>query len=144
MKQGFSKSLVPALKRIPGLVRHDDMAGDGAGNERARAGYGQEARSFDLVQAETHLHNTMQVERFLPDILGRALARSWIDKQFQSRFTDNPVDTLEAYGVFLPANIDIQIEMTETMRPRVVVYERQRLGRKTRLLYLQLTMMAGK
>jgi hypothetical protein len=72
------------------------------------------------------------------------LARAWIDQTFRGRFTLDPVETLRDYDVHLPDSIDIEIETTETMRPRVVVYERGKTGRRTRLLYLQLAMMAGR
>jgi RNA polymerase sigma factor (sigma-70 family) len=33
---------------------------------------------FDLVKNEDHFETSNEVVRFLPDILGRALARSWL------------------------------------------------------------------
>jgi hypothetical protein len=98
-----------------------------------------------LVAQETRLLDRKQVERHLPDILGRALARSWIDPDFRDRFLSDPRAILEEYGVFMPPTFSIAIETEGTSRPRVVVYEKT--GRNAvpkRLLYLQLVMMAGK
>lgn len=80
--------------------------------------------------------------RFLPDILGRALARSWIDREFQ---TDFMLDTkVCALYCFLPQNVTIELETEGVTRPKVVVYETTRLGKQKSLMYLQLVMMAGK
>jgi hypothetical protein len=75
------------------------------------------ARDYDLVRHETHLRNRAQVERYLPDILGRALARIWIDPQFRDRFAADPVGTLASYDVYLPDNIEIEF-VTEGTRAR--------------------------
>lgn len=100
---------------------------------------------FRLVEQRTRLQDTYEVERFLPDILGRALARSWIDPQFRTRFARDPKGTLAAFDVLLPETISIDYETREASRPRIVVYEKPRYGlTRKRLLYLQLIMMAGK
>lgn len=98
-----------------------------------------------LVQEETYLKNRAQVERRLPDILGRALARIWIDPGFRVRFGDDPKGTLADYGVHLPDTIEVEFETAGLRRPQVVVYEQ--LGARDtrkRLLYLQLVMVAGR
>ena len=82
--------------------------------------------------------------RFLPDILGRALARSWIDREFQTDFMLDPEGVLARYAVFLPPNVTTELETEGVTRPKVVVYETTRLGKQKRLMYLQLVMMAGK
>lgn len=134
MKERMSRALVPVTSRLPALVR--------ARMDDAPPRRGQE---FDLVQQETHLKNRSQVERFLPDILGRALARIWIDPDFRARFAADPKETLARYGVFLPPTIEIDFVTERTIRPQVVVHEQPFAGGpRRRLLYLQLVMMAGK
>ena len=97
------------------------------------------------MQEETYLKNRAQVERRLPDILGRALARIWIDPGFRVRFGDDPKGTLADYGVHLPDTIHIDFVTQGTLRPQVVVMEQTRPDApRRRLLYLQLVMMAGK
>ena len=81
--------------------------------------------------------------RFLPDILGRALARSWIDREFQMDFMLDP-EGVRAPLFFLPQNVTIELETEGVTRPKVVVYETTRLGKQKSLMYLQLVMMAGK
>lgn len=139
MMEKMSRALVPALSRLPMVLRQRI---DQAQRERQRT---SEAQDFDLVRFETHLKNRSQVERFLPDILGRALARIWIDQTFRLRFSTDPKGTLSDYGVHLPETITIDFVTEGTIRPQVVVYERLGPGLPPRrLLYLQLVMMAGK
>jgi hypothetical protein len=136
MKERMSRALVPVSSRLPALVRA--RVADDPRPRRADQG-------FDLVQHETHLKNRSQVERFLPDILGRALARIWIDADFRARFAADPKATLAHYGVYLPSTIDIDFVTERTIRPQVVVHEQSLTGGpRRRLLYLQLVMMAGK
>lgn len=132
----MSRALVPVISRLPALTRSR------AEPEPPQAAVQQD---FDLVQQETHLRNRSQVERFLPDILGRALARIWIDPVFRDRFATDPKGTLSAYGVHLPDTIHIDFVTQGTLRPQVVVMEQTRPDApRRRLLYLQLVMMAGK
>lgn len=136
MKERMSRALVPVISRLPALVK---------GRPEAEPPPPPRAPDFDLVRQETHLKNRSQVERFLPDILGRALARIWIDPGFRDRFAADPVATLAAYGVHLPDTIHIDFVTQGTVRPQVVVYEQALAGGpRRRLLYLQLVMMAGK
>lgn len=99
---------------------------------------------FVLVQKMTRLMSLTEIERHLPNILGRALARGWIDKNFQSAFMEDPKAMLSTYDVHLPDAIAIEVETEPGKRPRIVVYERTVAGTKRRLLYLQLVMMAGR
>lgn len=132
MRLNLPHVLAPVLRRLPAAAARPAREGD-------------DAEAFDLVRTETRLKNRAQVERYLPDILGRALARIWIDPLFRDRFAAEPVATLAAYGVFLPDTISIVFETEGTARPRVVVYEqRGPLAPKRWMLYLQLVMMAGK
>ncbi|WP_241741174.1 hypothetical protein [Paragemmobacter straminiformis] len=137
----MSRALVPVISRLPMVLRQRIDAKERPATPRAPT----EAQDFDLVRHETHLRNRSQVERFLPDILGRALARVWIDQTFRFRFETDPKGTLSDYGVHLPETISIDFVTEGTIRPQVVVYERIGPGTpRRRLLYLQLVMMAGK
>lgn len=99
----------------------------------------------ELVEEETHLRNRMQVERRLPDILGRALARIWIDMSFRESFAEDPKGTLAEHGVHLPDTIEVEFETVGLRRPQVVVYETLPASQgRRRLMYLQLVMLAGK
>jgi hypothetical protein len=136
MKERMSRALVPVISRLPALTRPR------AEPELPKA---QPVQDFDLVQQETHLRNRSQVERYLPDILGRALARIWIDPMFRDRFSSDPKRTLADYGVHLPETIHIDFVTEGSLRPQVVVMEQTRPDApRRRLLYLQLVMMAGK
>ncbi|NVO22054.1 hypothetical protein HJ526_02890 [Donghicola sp. C2-DW-16] len=99
---------------------------------------------FVLVQRMTRLMTLDEIERHLPEILGRALARGWIDKPFQAAFMDHPKKMLSTYDVHLPDSVEIEVETEPGKRPRIVVYQAGLDGRKRRLLYLQLVMMAGR
>lgn len=121
------------------LVRGSTPSRPSEGRER-----GDEATDrLQLAQTAIRMADRDAVERHLPDILGRALARSWIDAEFRARFTLDPVGTLAAYGIGLPPDITIETGTTETQRPRLIVYERERFGRKRRLLAVQLVLTAG-
>lgn len=112
---------------------------------RAARGAGREdgPEPFDLVARETTLSDRAQVERFLPDIVGRALARAWIDVGFRTRFVADAKATLAAYRLHLPDNILIDVECEGHSRPVVVVNERTG-GRVRRLLFLQMVLVAGR
>ena len=100
---------------------------------------------FDITQKLHHLKNRSEVRKFLPDILGRVLARTWIDAEFKEQFHEDPQKTREFNGVYLPEDMSIEFQKPNSDRPRIVVYE-QRPNSKFRLrvLYLQLVMMAGR
>ena len=77
------------------------------------------------------------VREFLPDILGKALARTWIDADFRTAFDNDPCGTLESHGVFLPENMLIEFQRQNADRPRIVVYEQRPNSKfKARVLYL--------
>ena len=97
-----------------------------------------------LVDDKTILEDKEDVRLKLPDILGRVLARIWIDKSFKNSFKSNPKEVLNDNGVFLPDDMILEFQKPNSDRPRIVVYE-QKLGSKfkLRVLYLQLVMMAG-
>ncbi len=100
---------------------------------------------LEIVNRPLQIHNREEVRQYLPDILGRVLARVWIDSEFHAQFSDAPQETLEEHGVFLPENMSIEYQRGNTDRPRIVVYERPFGSRfKLRIFYLQLVMMAGR
>ena len=100
---------------------------------------------LSLVKEELYLENRYAVREQLPDILGRVLARIWIDEKFNYDFSMNPRGTLEANGVFLPETMDVEFQKPNSSRPRIVVYERSKESKfRTRIFYLQLVMMAGR
>ena len=100
---------------------------------------------YDLTRFDEQdiiLESEAQIQEFLPDILGQALARTWIDKRFLDAFYDQPKEILERAGVFLPKSISVEFIKKDKERPKVVVY--QRTGSKsTRLLELKLVMVAA-
>ena len=89
------------------------------------------------------LENEEQIQEFLPEVLGQALARTWIDKRFLNAFHDFPVEILERGGVFLPDHISVEFRKEEKSRPRVIVYENTKQN-KRKLLELKLIMVAEK
>ena len=104
----------------------------------------------DLVPASLNADNRRfetreDVRNFLPDILGKTLARIWIDPEFHNNFASNPLKALAENGVMLPENIVVEFQKQDSQRPRVVVFE-QKTGSKfkLRIFYLQLVMMAGR
>ena len=100
---------------------------------------------FRLVNGDVHLGNRKDVQKRLPDILGKALALIWIDKEFNDQFSCDPQGTLSSHGVHLPENMVIEFQKPGTDRPRIVVYERRPNSKfKLRVFYLQLVMMAGR
>ncbi|WP_439138074.1 hypothetical protein [Roseicyclus sp.] len=98
-----------------------------------------------LVRDDVHLHDREEVRKYLPDILGRALARIWIDQSFAQSFATDPKTTLEQAGVYLPDTMAIEFAKASSDRPKIIVYESQPNSKfRIRVLYLQLVMMAGK
>ena len=100
---------------------------------------------YDLVTDLTTFKSREDVRERLPEILGKALALIWIDREFADLFARDPQGTLEREGILLPDNVVIEFQKPGTDRPRVVVYERRPNSNfKLRILYLQLVMMAGR
>ena len=104
----------------------------------------------DLVPASLNADNRRfetreDVRNFLPDILGKTLARIWIDPEFHNNFASNPLKALAENGVMLPENIVVEFQQQDSQRPRVVVFEQKPGSKfKLRIFYLQLVMMAGR
>lgn len=100
---------------------------------------------LQLVPERLTLHDRDEVRNYLPDILGRALARMWIDKNFADFFSRNPKGALQAGGVFLPDSMSIEFVQAAQDRPKLIVYEQRPNSKfKMRVFYLQLVMMAGR
>lgn len=100
---------------------------------------------YALFEGDINLHNRSEVKEKLPDILGRALAKSWLDLEFMERFKANPISTLASAGVTLPDTIHIEFQKPNSARPKVVVYEQPEGSKfKLRVFYLQLVMVAGR
>jgi hypothetical protein len=87
------------------------------------------------------LETDEQIQEFLPDVLGQALARTWIDKRFLEAFYQFPVEILERGGVYLPDHISVEFQKEQKSRPKVIVYERQN-NKSRKLLELKLIMVA--
>jgi len=87
------------------------------------------------------LETDEQIRELLPDVLGQALARTWIDKRFLEAFYQFPVEILERGGVYLPDHISVEFEKEHKSRPKVTVYESQNDTRR-KLLELKLIMVA--
>ena len=129
MSEKNTKALVPIKKVLPPAVREKKDS----------------TRPFELVAGNVKLKSREDVRDLLPDILGKVLARVWLDSNFHREFSLDPQKTLEVNGVFLPANMSIEFQKKDTDRPRVVVFEQKPGSKfKLRVFYLQLVMMAGR
>ena len=81
---------------------------------------------FSLVDQAIYLNNKKDVQAILPDVLGRVLARIWIDAEFpRDAFKSNPQKTLEFHGIFLPEEMTLEFQKPNSDRPRIVVYEKK-------------------
>ena len=129
MSEKNSKALVPIKKDLPPAIRRAQDV----------------TKPFELVNGNLKLQSREDVRNLLPDILGKVLARVWLDPTFHREFSQDPQKTLEGNGVFLPENMSIEFQKQNTDRPRIVVFE-QKTGSKfkLRVFYLQLVMMAGR
>ena len=89
------------------------------------------------------LETDTDIQKYLPDVLGQALARTWVDKRFLDAFFNYPIEILERGGVYLPEKIQLEFSKEEKSRPKVTVFERTNDGRK-KVLELKLIMVAEK
>ncbi len=100
---------------------------------------------FSLVDQAIYLNSRKDVQAILPDVLGRVLARIWIDPEFRDHFKMQPQKTLEIHGIFLPEGMSLEFQKPDSDRPRIVVYEKKPdIKFKLRVLHLQLVMIAGR
>jgi hypothetical protein len=106
----------------------------------------KEAKSaLELVDKDLILKNREDVKKYLPDILGRVLARIWIDKSFKENFKSNPKEVLNDNGVFLPDDMILEFQKPNSDRPKIIVYEKKdKSNFKVRVVQLQLVMLAGR
>ena len=129
MSEKKSKALVPIKKVLPPAVR----------------GAKDTDKPLELVNSKLKLTSRDEVRSLLPDILGKVLARVWLDSTFHRECSQDPQKTLEINGVFLPENMSIEFQKQNTDRPRIVVFEQKPNSKfKLRVFYLQLVMMAGR
>jgi uncharacterized membrane-anchored protein len=82
-----------------------------------------------------------QIQEFLPEVLGQALARTWIDSRFLDAFYKFPVEVLERGGIYLPDHISVEFKKEQKSRPKVIVYENGN-NKKRKILELKLIMVA--
>jgi len=87
------------------------------------------------------LESENQIQKYLPEVLGQALARTWIDKRFLDAFYNYPVEVLERGGVYLPDSVSVEFKKEKDQRPKVIVYENDKNSRR-KLLELKLVMVA--
>lgn len=99
---------------------------------------------FSIVDEKITFTSREDVQKSLPDICSKALARAWIDKGFYDMLADDPVATFRKQGVILPDNMTIEFDHSGKNRPKLVVYESQTPHSKfkVRVCALTLTMMA--
>ena len=103
------------------------------------------SQALVLVDNDLILKNREEVKKYLPDILGRVLARIWIDKSFKESFKSNPRQVLNDNGVFLPEEMILEFQKPNSDRPKIIVYEKkQNSNFKIRVVQLQLVMLAGR
>ncbi len=102
-------------------------------------------QALELVDKDLILKNRDEVKKYLPDILGRVLARIWIDKSFKENFKSNPRQVLNDNGVFLPDDMILEFQKPNSDRPKIIVYEKKNGSNfKIRVVQLQLVMLAGR
>ena len=129
MASNSKNALVPVPKRQPLALKEKDS----------------KVKHLELVAGNIHFETRDDVRSLLPDILGKVLARVWIDPVFHRSFSKDPQMTLEKGGVFLPESMSIEFQKADSDRPRIVVYEQKENSKfRLRVLYLQLVMMAGR
>ena len=87
------------------------------------------------------LESEKQIQKYLPEVLGQALARTWIDKRFLDAFYEYPVEVLERGGVYLPSSVSVEFKKEKDQRSKVIVYENDKKS-KRKLLELKLVMVA--
>ena len=103
-------------------------------------GYLDEQDLSRFSEQDIVLENEDQIQEFLPEVLGQALARTWIDDRFLEAFYEYPEAILERGGIYLPDHISLEFKKEEKSRPKVIVYETG--NKKRKILELKLIMVA--
>ena len=102
-------------------------------------------QALELVDKDLILKNRTEVKKYLPDILGRVLARIWIDQSFKESFKLDPKQVLNDNGVYLPDDMILEFQKPNSDRPKIIVYEKKKNSNfKIRVVQLQLVMLAGR
>ena len=102
-------------------------------------------QALELVDKDLILKNRTEVKKYLPDILGRVLARIWIDQSFKESFKLDPKQVLNDNGVYLPEEMILEFQKPNSDRPKIIVYEKKSNSNfKVRVVQLQLVMLAGR
>jgi len=96
---------------------------------------------FKLVDEDIELGTRADIKAQLPDILGRALARSWVDESYKQQLQHCVHTTLAKGGVAIPDDYICEYETTSGQRAKIVVFE-QTGKLKLRVCGLSLTMVA--
>jgi hypothetical protein len=106
--------------------------------------YSPRQDSFDREPPIEIVIDASQLKERIIDYLGAVLARCWIDRSLIDRIDEDPHRALRHMGILLPDEIDIKVERSNKVRPRLVIYEwNQSRSFRRRICYLQLIMMAG-
>ena len=111
------------------------------GRDQAHLDYLDEQDLSRFSEQDIILETEAQIQEFLPEVLGQALARTWIDKRFLDAFYEYPVEVLERGGVYLPESVSVEFKKEKDQRPKVIVYENEKKSRR-KLLELKLVMVA--
>ena len=79
MSSNNSNALVPVKNRnLPAVIKKT-----------------KDVSALSLVNEEVYLADKQAVREQLPDILGRVLARIWIDQKFHQSFSEDPQGKLQ-------------------------------------------------
>ena len=80
---------------------------------------------LNIVDKEIFLENRQEVKKYLPEILGRVLARIWIDQDFKLAFKNDPLKTLSDNGVFLPEEMYLEFQKADTKDQKLLFMKKR-------------------
>ena len=126
------EKLKKGFRRINDLVR----------SRKVDLDYLDEQALSRFSEPDMILESEHQIQKYLPEVLGQALARTWIDKRFLDAFYNYPVEVLERGGVYLPDSVSVEFKKEKNERPKVIVFENKKNSKKRKLLELKLVMVA--
>jgi len=126
------EKLKKGFRRINALVR----------SRKVDLDYLDEQDLSRFSEQDMILESEHQIQKYLPEVLGQALARTWIDKRFLDAFYNYPVEVLERGGVYLPDSVSVEFKKEKNERPKVIVFENKKNSKKRKLLELKLVMVA--